>query len=226
LQRIKKLIEDARAYKAARDANEDLTPFDIRWESMQPMLAGKQPVMVQADELVEIQSAVAFAAEHKLRLIVFGGYDAPRCAALLKAHNVPVIVSSVHRLPLRRDDPYDASYTLPNRLREAGVQYCIAGDSNDSSNLRNLPYHAATAAAYGLPADEALKAVTLYPAQILGVANEVGSLEAGKAATLIVADGNPLETPTQITAAYVDGQPVDLNDRHKTLYQRFKKRLD
>jgi hypothetical protein len=226
LQRIKKLIEDARAYKAARDANEDLTPFDIRWESMQPMLAGKQPVMVQADELVEIQSAVAFAAEHKLRLIVFGGYDAPRCAALLKAHNVPVIVSSVHRLPLRRDDPYDASYTLPNRLREAGVQYCIAGDSNDSSNLRNLPYHAATAAAYGLPADEALKAVTLYPAQILGVADEVGSLEAGKAATLIVADGNPLETPTQITAAYVDGQPVDLNDRHKTLYQRFKKRLD
>jgi imidazolonepropionase-like amidohydrolase len=226
LQRIKKLIEDARAYKAARDANEELTPFDIRWESMQPMLAGKQPVMVQADELVEIQSAVAFAAEHKLRLIVFGGYDAPRCAALLKAHNVPVIVSSVHRLPLRRDDPYDASYTLPNRLREAGVQYCIAGDSNDSSNLRNLPYHAATAAAYGLPADEALKAVTLYPAQILGVADEVGSLEAGKAAMIIIADGNPLETPTQITAAYVDGQPVDLNDRHKTLYQRFKKRLD
>jgi imidazolonepropionase-like amidohydrolase len=226
VQRITKLIEDARAYKSARDADENLTPFDIRWESMQPMLAGKQPLMVQADELVEIQSAVAFAAEHKLKLIIFGGYDAPRCAALLKAHNVPVIVSSVHRLPLRRDDPYDASYTLPNRLREAGVQYCIAGDSNDSSNLRNLPYHAATAAAYGLPADEALKAVTLYPAQILGVADLAGSLEAGKAATIIVADGNPLETPTQITSAYVDGKPVDLNDRHKTLYQRFKKRLE
>jgi imidazolonepropionase-like amidohydrolase len=226
LARITKLIEDARAYKSARDADEDLTPFDIRWESMQPMLAGKQPLMVQADELVEIQSAVAFAAEHKLRLIIFGGYDAPRCAALLKAHNIPVIVSSVHRLPLRRDDPYDASYTLPNRLREAGIQYCIAGDSNDSSNLRNLPYHAATAAAYGLPADEALKAVTLYPAQILGVADQVGSLEAGKAATAIVADGDPLETPTQITAAYVDGKPVDLNDRHKSLYRRFKKRLD
>jgi imidazolonepropionase-like amidohydrolase len=226
LERITRLVEDAKAYKSARDADEDLTPFDIRWESMQPMLAGKQPMMVHADELVEIQSAVAFAAEHKLKLIIFGGYDAPRCAALLKAHNVPVIVSSVHRLPLRRDDPYDASYTLPNRLREAGVQYCIAGDSNDSTNLRNLPYHAATAAAYGLPADEALKAVTLYPAQILGVADQVGSLEAGKAATLIVADGDPLETPTQITAAYVDGQPVDLNDRHKSLYQRFKKRLD
>jgi imidazolonepropionase-like amidohydrolase len=226
LERITKLLEDARAYKAAREADEELTPFDIRWESMQPMLAGKQPLMVQADELVEIQSAAAFAVKHKLRLILFGGYDAPRCAALLKAHNIPVIVSSVHRLPLRRDDPYDASYTLPNRLREAGIQYCIAGDSGDSSNLRNLPYHAATAAAYGLPADEALKAITIYPAQILGVADQVGSLEPGKAATLFVADGDPLETPTQITAAYVDGKSVDLNDRHKTLYQRFKKRLD
>jgi imidazolonepropionase-like amidohydrolase len=226
LERITTLMEDARAYKAARAANEDLTPFDIRWESMQPMLAGEQPVMVQADELVEIQSAVAFAVEHKLRLILFGGYDAPRCAALLKAHNVPVIVSSVHRLPLRRDDPYDASYTLPNRLREAGVQYCIAGDSGNSSNLRNLPYHAATAAAYGLPADEALKAITIYPACVLGVADQVGSLEPSKAATIIIADGDPLETPTQITSAYVDGQSVDLNDRHKTLYQRFKKRLD
>ncbi len=226
LERITRLVEDARAYKAARDADEDLTTFDIRWESMQPMLAGKQPVMVQADELAEIQSAVAFAVEHKLRLILFGGYDAPRCAALLKAHNVPVIVSSVHRLPLRNDDPYDASYTLPNRLREAGVAYCIAGDSESSSNLRNLPYHAATAAAYGLPADEALKAITIYPAQILGVAERVGSVEPGKAATIFVADGDPLETPTQITLAYIDGKSVDLNDRHKTLYQRFKKRLD
>ena len=226
LETITKLVEDARAYKSARDADEDLTPFDIRWEAMQPMLAGKQPLMVEADELVEIQSAVAFAAEHKLRLILFGGYDAPRCAALLKAHNVPVIVSAIHRLPLRRDDPYDASYTLPNRLREAGVQYCIAGDSGNSSNLRNLPYHAATAAAYGLPADEALRAITLYPAQILGVADRVGSLEPGKAATLFVADADPLEAPTQIISAYIDGKPVDLNDRHKTLYERFKRRLD
>jgi imidazolonepropionase-like amidohydrolase len=226
LERITKLVEDARAYKAARDADEDLTPFDIRWESMQPMLSGKQPLMVQADELAEIQSAVAFTVENKLRLILFGGYDAPRCAELLKANNVPVIVSSVHRLPLRHDDPYDAAYTLPNRLRVAGVQYCIAGDSGSSSNLRNLPYHAATAAAYGLPADEALKAITIYPAQILGVADQVGSLEPGKDATIFVADGDPLETPTQITSAYVDGKSVDLNDRHKTLYQRFKKRLD
>jgi imidazolonepropionase-like amidohydrolase len=225
LKQITDLVEDANAYKLARDADGDLTPFDVRWEAMQPMLAGKQPLMVEADELAEIQTAVAFAAEHKLRLILFGGYDAPRCAALLKAHDVPVIVSTVHRLPLRRGDAYDAPYTLPNRLREAGVRYCIAGDSGSSTNLRNLPYHAATAAAYGLPADEALKAITIYPAQILGVADQVGSLEPGKAATLFIADGDPLEAPTQIIAAYIDGNPVDLNDRHKTLYEKFKKRL-
>jgi imidazolonepropionase-like amidohydrolase len=225
LKRITKLFEDARAYQSARDADEDITPFDVRWEAMQPLLAGKQPLMVEADELAEIQTAVAFAAEHKLRLILFGGYDAPRCAALLKAHDVPVIVSTVHRLPLRRGDPYDASYTLPNRLREAGIRYCIAGDSLSSTNLRNLPYHAATAAAYGLPVDEALKAITIYPAQILGVADRVGSLEPRKAATLFIADGDPLEAPTQITAAYIDGTPVDLNDRHKSLYEKFRKRL-
>ena len=226
LERVAKLVEDARAYKAARDVEADLTPFDIRWEAMQPMLAGEQPLIVGADQLSEIQSAVAFAAEHKLRLIVLGGYDAPRCAALLKRCDVPVIVSEVHRLPLRRGDPYDAPYTLPNRLRKAGVRYCIAGDSGSSSNLRNLPYHAATAAAYGLPVDEALKAITLYPAKILGVADQVGSLEPGKDATLFVSDGDPLETSTQITSAYIDGKPVDLNDRHKMLYERFKKRLD
>jgi imidazolonepropionase-like amidohydrolase len=226
LKRITKLIEDARAYKSARDADADLTPFDVRWEAMQPMLAGKQPLMVEADELAQIQTAVAFAAEHKLRLILFGGYDAPRCAALLKAHDVPIVVSTIHRLPLRAGDPYDAAYTLPNRLREARVRYCIAGDSGSSTNLRNLPYHAATAAAYGLPADEALKAITLYPAQILEVADRIGSLEPGKAATVFIADGDPLESPTQITAAYIDGKPVDLNDRHKTLYERFKKRLE
>jgi imidazolonepropionase-like amidohydrolase len=224
LERIEKLVEDARAYQAARDADEDAVPFDIRWEAMRPVLAGEQPLMVQADTLMEIESAVAFAAEHRLRLILLGGYDAPRCAALLKAHDVPVIVSSVHRLPLRRDDPYDAAYTLPKRLREAGIRYCIAGDA--STNARNLPYHAATAAAYGLPPDEALKAITLYPAQILGVADRAGSLEPGKGATLFIADGDPLETPTQITAAYIDGKPLDLSDRHKLLYEKFKKRLE
>jgi imidazolonepropionase-like amidohydrolase len=220
------MLEDAHAYRAARAADPKGTPFDIRWEAMQPLVTGKQPMMVSADTLSEIESAVAFASRHDLKLIIRGGYDAPLCAPLLKGNDVPVIVSAVHRLPLRRSDPYDAAYTVPERLRKAGIKFCIAGDNRFATNARNLPYHAATAAAYGLPADEALKSVTLYPAQILGVADRVGSLEVGKEATLFLTDGDPLETPTQILAAYAAGKPVDLNDKHKGLYEKFRQRLD
>jgi imidazolonepropionase-like amidohydrolase len=126
---------------------------------------------------------------------------------------------------MRRDDPYDAPFTVPGRLRAAGISYCIAGAGRfGASNARNLPYHAAMAAAFGLPADEALKAITLYPAQILGVADRVGSLEEGKDATLIITDGDPLETPTQVLDAYVEGRRVDLSDRHKRLWKKYEEK--
>ncbi|QDU88060.1 imidazolonepropionase [Pirellulimonas nuda] len=225
LRRMAQLLDDARAYQAARDADPE-TPFDIRWEAMGPLLRGEQPLIVDADWLDQIESAVAFCAEQKLRLIIMGGYDAPHCAALLKAHDVPVVVSAIHRLPLRRGDDYDAPYTLPERLRKAGVRYCIAGGGRFASNVRNLPYHAATAAGYGLPRDEALKAITLYPAQILGVDDRVGSLEVGKEATLLICDGDPLETPTHVQRAWLRGEEVDLDDRQKRLHQKFRKRID
>lgn len=226
LRRINRLIEDAAAYEENRSADPDPAPYDIRWEAMLPVLRGEQPLIVDADRSAEIRSAVALAASHDLRLIIHGGYDAPRCAALLKEHDVPVIVSSVHRLPMRRGDPFDAPFTVPERLRAAGVRFCIAGNGRFVSNARNLPYHAATACAYGLPPDEALKAITLYPAQILGVADRVGSLETGKEATLIVADGDPLETPTRVREAYSAGVRVDLDNRHRQLYERFRQRVE
>jgi imidazolonepropionase-like amidohydrolase len=106
------------------------------------------------------------------------------------------------------------------------VRFAIAGGISAGYNVRNLPYCAATAAAYGLPADEALKAITLYPAQILGVADRVGSLEVGKEATLFITDGDPLETSTQVIAAYIAGKPVDLEDRHKRLYDKYRVRTE
>jgi imidazolonepropionase-like amidohydrolase len=226
LAELKKLFDDVRTYRVAREASPDTTPIDLRWEAMLPVLDGERPLMVEADGLAEIEAAVAFATWQKVKLIILGGYDAPLCAPLLKEYNVPVVVSSIHRLPLRRTDPYDAPYSLPERLRAAGVTYCIGGDGRFASNVRNLPYHAATAVAYGLPADEALKSITLYPAQILGVADRVGSLEKGKEATLFVTDGDPLETPTQVLDAYVAGEKVDLMDRHKRFYEHFKQRLE
>jgi imidazolonepropionase-like amidohydrolase len=225
LERLHKAFDDARAYRLARQADADY-PLDARWESMLPVLDGKLPLIVSADEVQQIQAAVAFAAQQKCPLVIYGGYDAPRCAELLKQHNVPVIVAGVYRLPERRDDDYDAPYTLPARLHEAGVKYCISGAGrHGASNVRNLPYHAATAAAYGLPVEEALKSITLYPAQILGVADRVGSLEAGKDATLLISDGDPLETATQIEAAFIQGRKIELNDRHKRLYKKYEERL-
>lgn len=222
---LERTFADARAYQKARAAQgpgAGRHAVDLRWEAMLPVLEGKLPLVVAADEIQQIQAAVAFARRERVRLILYGGYDAPHGASLLKEHRVPVIVSTVHRLPLRRDDAYDAPYSLPERLRAAGVRFCIA--SQNTSNARNLPCEAGMAVAYGLPPDEALKAITLYPAQILGVADRVGSLEVGKDATLIVTDGDVLDTPTHVEAAFLEGRAVDLDNRHKRLWRKYQEK--
>jgi imidazolonepropionase-like amidohydrolase len=223
LQPLDELFDQVDQYRRGRDA----AAVDVRLEAMLPVVDGSLPLIVTADSQRQIESAVEFAARRKLRLILFGGYDAEACAPLLRAHDVPVIVPAVYRLPERRSDDFDAPYTLPERLRAAGVRFCISGvDRFAASNLRNLPYHAATAVAYGLPADEALKAITLYPAQILGVADRVGSLTPGKDATLILTDGDPLETATRVEAAFIQGRRVDLSDRHQQLWQKYRVKYD
>jgi len=224
VEQLRQALADARAYRAARAADPSF-PRDARWEALQDVLTGNLPVIVNADDLRQINAAVAFAEQEKLKLIIAGGYDAPRCAALLKKHDIPVIVGGTYRLPRRRGDAYDTAYALPAELHKAGIRFCISSRARfGASQVRNLPYHAAAAVAFGLPADEALKAITLYPAQILGVADRVGSLTIGKDATLFVADGDPLDTPTQITAAWIGGHKVDLNDRHKTLYHKYEQK--
>ena len=215
---------DARAYLAAKKAGRKID-HDARWEAMAALLEGKVPLVVAADEVRQIRAAVAFAAREKVKAIILGGYDAPLCADLLKKYDVPVIVNGVHRLPLRPDSPFDEPFTVPNRLREAGVKYAITLSHRfGGSDVRNLPYHAGTATAHGLPADEALKAITLYPAQILGCADRVGSLDAGKDATLFVADGDILETPTHVVQAFVQGRQLDLTSKHTQLYQKYKEK--
>jgi imidazolonepropionase-like amidohydrolase len=222
---LRDFFDEGRAYLAARAADNSAQQTDVKLEALRPVFERKMPLLVAANSLAVIQSAVAFCIEQNVRLIILGGYDAPLCAELLKKHNVPVIVSAVYRLPRRRHDGVDAAYTLPSRLRDAGVRFCISGsDSSRTSNARNLPYHAATAVAHGLPADEALKAITLYPAQILGVAKRVGSLERGKDATLILTTGDPLQTPTQVTAAWIRGRKVDLSSRHVRLYEKYREK--
>ncbi|MFN9047415.1 MAG: amidohydrolase family protein [Planctomyces sp.] len=222
VQELRNLFTDARAWSKARTASPETQRYDIRFASMQSVLAGKVPLIVAADEAEEIQAAVAFGVEQKLQVIIFGGYDAESCAELLRRYQVPVIVSAVHRDPRNDHDDYDAAYTLPERLREAGIRFCISGSARrETWHTRNLPYQAATAAAYGLPRDEALKSVTLYPAQILGVADRLGSLEPGRDATIFVSTGDPLETDSQVTQAWIQGRVVDLNSRHTQLAGKY-----
>ena len=225
LAELKEYFDNARTYHKARTTDPIKQPFDIRLDAMGSVLNGETPIMVSADSIHEIQSAIAFSLEQKVKLIILGGYDAPACADLLNKHQIPVIVSAVYRNPRRADDRYDDAYSLPKRLSERGIKYCISGtDRSETWNARILPDHAATAIAYGLSEDEALKSITLYPAQILGLDKQVGSLEKGKDATLFVADGDIFEITTRVTNAFVQGRNVDLSDRHKRLYKKYKQR--
>ncbi len=219
------LLEQAKKHRIALK-EDPLTPTDVRLESLLPLIDRQFPLIAEADRQHEIESAIAYAQSQNLRLVIYGGYDAERCAALLKRHDVPVIVDGTYRLPIRRDDPYDASYTLPSRLQRAGVTFALAGAGGGSPGgaaaTRNLPFHAGNAVAYGLTQRDAVRAITLSAAEILGVADRVGSLTVGKDATLIIADGNILETETNVTSAYIQGRSVDLSSRHRMLYEKYK----
>jgi len=178
---------------------------------------------MNAEDIQQIQAAVAWADQENIKLILLGGYDAWRVADLLKTKNISVIVNPIQRTPWRRFESYETPFTLPKKLYEAGVRFCIAADGG-ASNERNLPYHAAKAASYGLPPEEALKAITLYPAQILGIDDRVGSLDVGKDATFIVTDGDPLEITTKVEREFIRGKKIELTSRHTRLYEKYKEK--
>lgn len=222
LAELDQLLDDTARYAIAREADPAHTPSNLRLEALLPIIRGEVPIIASADRKRTIESAVMYAADRGLKLIIAGGYDAEQCADLLKKYDIPVIITATYRLPRYRHDAYDASYTLPKRLHEAGVKFAICGETGNPSNARNLPYHAANAVAYGLDESEAVKAVTISAAEILGVADKIGSLESGKLATLVVTDGHLLESNTQIKKAYIAGRTVDLSSRHTMLYDKYK----
>ncbi len=225
IKKLSELFAEAKAYAAGREVWGDAQPLDLRLEAMIPVVKGEMPMMVRADSLKQIQDAVSFAAKHDARLIILGGFDAPRCSELLRQHKVPVIVSAVQRAPMRRNADFDSAYTLPRDLSELAIPFCISSTDRSSTwNTRILPDQAGMAVAYGLAHAEALKAVTLYPAQILGVDDRVGSLEAGKHATLFVSDGDALEISSHVIAAWIQGRPVDLTNRQTRLYEKYKRK--
>jgi imidazolonepropionase-like amidohydrolase len=196
---------------------------DIRLASLVPYARGERPVIFRAERDRDIRNAVGFAEEMKLKPVILGGSEAWKAAQFLKERGVPVIVDGVLNMPLREDDPYDSLFENASKLQAAGVRFCIStGDSG--AHVRDLPFHAGMAAAYGLPKAEALKAVTLYPAQIIGVADRLGSIEQGKIANLVVTDGDLLEARTRVRHLFIAGRQLPLVSRHTMLYDQFKDR--
>jgi imidazolonepropionase-like amidohydrolase len=220
LRRLGNLIEDARALGQRRSAG-SRSDVDLSEEALGAVARGELPVVMRADAEDDIRGAVRFAGEHGLELIIAGGLEAWRCADLLKEKDVPVLLS-VDRLPSRESDRYDAAFTNPSALHRAGVRFAIVSD--DAADSRNLPYEAAMARAYGLPADVALRAITLAPAEIFGVADRMGALAVGKDADVFVATGDIMDTRTQVTHVFVDGVPQSLETRHTRLFREFKDR--
>lgn len=228
LDSLRAMLRDAAAYLKAQEAyakNSSLPrpAHDVVLASLEPVLSGEMPVLFTADQASDIRAAVNFAVENHLKAIILGGREALEVAPLLKQHDVPVVLTGVMSLPSSEDDPYDANYSLPAKLAAAGVRYAIAS-GEDGAEARNLPYVAGMAAAFGLTKDEALKAVTLYPAQIFGVADQVGSIEVGKRANLVMVDGDMLEARTNTKALFINGQPVPLDTKHTYMYELFKAR--
>jgi imidazolonepropionase-like amidohydrolase len=220
LRRLANLLEEARAYGELLRSGPAAKP-DLPMESLAPVVRGEVPLVVRADAEDDIRGAVAFATEHALKLIIAGGLEAWRCADVLKQRDVPVLMN-VERLPRRESDPYDAAYANAAKLQAAGVRFAIVSD--DASQSRNLPYEAAMARAYGLPAAAALRAITLSPAEIFGVAERVGSLAVGKDADLFVATGDIMDPRVSVTHVFIDGVPQSLETRHTRLYEQFKDR--
>jgi len=220
------ILRETRAYATAK-ATDPSIETDLRLEAMIPVVDGRMPIMVTANSIKQIQSAVAFAKQQGLQLILYGGADAMQCVDLLKEAKVPVVVSSVYRTPPRRDAAYDSAYALPGQLKAAGIPFSIASEGRfGSSGLRNLPYNAATAIGFGLSPDDAIRSITLSAAEIFGIADRVGSLDVGKDATLLICDGDILDTPTQIERAWIQGRKVDLSSKHTRLYDKYKAKYE
>lgn len=220
---LSRMLREARHYwQAKQAAGLPRVESDLKMEALVPVIKGELPVLMHAVREREIRNALEFSRRENLKIILTGAGEAWRVADLLKQARIPVILGQIISMPLREDDPYDAPFTLPAVLHKAGVKFCFS--SEDSAYSRNLPYHAGVAVAYGLPRDAALRALTLGAAEILGVADQVGSLEAGKIADVVVTDGDLLEPKTQIKYLFINGKPVDLRTRQTELADKYMAR--
>ena len=221
LKQIEDIWQKAVVYQRLHAADAELDYYP-EMAQMAEVLSGELPLLIEANAASDIEAAIKWIESKKVNAILTGVSEGWRVADKIAKANIPVVTGPVLSLPTRQSDRYDAAYTNPSKMLKAGVKVAIR--TNDAENVRNLPFNAGFAAAYGMGKEEALKAVTIVPAEILGVADQLGSIEEGKNATLFISDGDPFETKTQVMHVFIDGYEIPMTNRHIQLYQEFLER--
>jgi imidazolonepropionase-like amidohydrolase len=216
---LENFLHEAKAYNDQRAAG--ATHVDLLYESLRPLFRREEPAIIAANGEENIRSAIAFGEKWGIRVVIYGGAEAYKVRTLLAQKNIPVILSSIESAP---DDntTYDAVYAQPGLLNEAGVKFAFS--TGNGSNARHVPFHAQLAVAYGLPEDAAIKALTIWPAEIFGADKDIGSIAQGKLANLFISTGDPLDLRSQITGLFIKGREVPPDDRQHRLYEKYKAR--
>jgi imidazolonepropionase-like amidohydrolase len=223
---IRQAFLDAQAYEAERAAaakpeHKGAPPKrDLKLEALLPYLHGEKPVVLGAYESYEVEVAMSLAKEFHLKVILNHVTHAQDVLDKMASYQVPVIVGSIFDFP-RPDERYDAVYSLPAELQKRGVKIALATAGRDMGGSRNLPYAAGYAVAYGLPYDEALKAITLNPAEMFGLGDKLGSLDVGKTANVVVANGDPLDVRTSVKQVFIEGNAVPMVSRQTRLRDEY-----
>jgi imidazolonepropionase-like amidohydrolase len=230
IRELDQLIQNVQAYHKRKSAKERKAEHkqktDLRLESMIPFVIYKDPIHIKADDIRQIEAAAKWANEHDLNIIIVGGRDSWINPKILVENNIPVILLGVQVTPWRRFEPIHMPYKLPSVLQEAGVHFCISLDPGYpmDGHVRTLPDEAMRAVSWGLSKDHALRSITLSAAEILGVDDRIGSLESGKDATFFIAESEPLTQTTNPIKAFIQGRELDLSDRQKRLWEKYKEK--
>ena len=218
---LEQFFNEAKAYaeKAAP------APKNLKFEAMRDLFSQKKTLYIRANGAKEITEGVLFGKKMGCKTVIVGGKDAYLVIDVLKNNNVPIILSETQDLPSRVDDDIDQPYKNPAMLKKAGISFCLSVNGNWEQ--RNLPLMAGQAVAFGLAYEDAVAAITSEPAKILGIDKTVGTLEEGKDATFIITEGDVFDMRTsKLTQAFIRGKEIDLNNKQKDLYRRFKTKYD
>ena len=218
VEEIKSFFRQAKAYiQEPVHSN-----VNLKLEAMRPLIEKKQKLFVHGDQIKQMLIAIDFAKEFGVDVVIVGGSESFQIADLLKANNISVILDQCLNLPATEDDDIDQPFKTPAALQKAGVLYCIS-DDDDNTRYRNLSYNAGIAATFGLTKEEALSAITLNAAKILGVEGKTGSIEVGKDANIVVSEGDLLDMKSStVTDALIQGRQINLDNKQKQLYERYK----